>query len=96
MFLLVSLPLLITTLNTPFAKFGLTISHLKLSLEPLGNEPLVPSVEVLFIIVPSPRVSNVKAFTESDAEAAIKDDVAALNEPDATLVTNNEVPPFWK
>jgi hypothetical protein len=41
---------------------GCTISHLKLSLEPLGKIPLVPSVEVLLAITPSVNVSKVKAF----------------------------------
>jgi hypothetical protein len=48
------------------------------------------------MITPSLNVSRVNTVPNEPKEAEVKDDVAGLQLPDCTLVTINEVPPFWK
>ena len=53
------------------------------------NVPTPPSVSKEFSVkVPTPPFKPVFP--------SINEEVAALNDPEATLVTINEVPPFWK
>jgi len=78
--------------------FTVGISHLTLSTEPEAKAPET-SVLVLFMIIPSEIVSS----TNGDKPVVGPPDpvgtvvlTAEVNEPDTTLVTNKEVPPFWK
>ena len=74
------------------------ISHLTLSLEPEGKEPEI-SVPVLFIIIPSEIVSSTNGDTPvvgPPDPVGINELVAEVKEPETTLVTSKEVPPFWK
>ena len=70
-----------------------------LSVEPLAKAPVLASVEVLFIIVPSDKVSNTKGdkpLVGPPEPVAIVEDQAAVNEPVTTRVTNKVVPPSVK
>ena len=78
--------------------FTVGISHLTLSLEPETRAPEV-SAPVLFIISPCEIVSSTNGDKPSVGPpdpVGIKELVAEVKEPEVTLVTNKEVPPFWK
>ena len=90
-----SFPCLINTLNVPDPVFAFVISNRTLSFEPLTKAPLVSDPE-LFIIIPCEIVSKVngdKPVVGPDEPVGIKVDVADVNDPLATLATNNEDPP---
>ena len=82
------------------------ICHLTLSAEPEANEPLASRLELLFIIVPSDRVSNTKDCAVPEPVVTIEIPLpaemepvfveAGLNVPLTTLVTNNVSPPLLK
>ena len=49
------------------------------------------------MITPSEIVSKVKALGTTDPVCPTTAElVAEVNDPDVTLVTNKELPPFWK
>jgi hypothetical protein len=53
----------------------------------------------LFIIAPGLNVSSINALPLEDGKLELtNEDVAGIHaaDDDTTLVTNNEVPPFWK
>ena len=110
--MLISLPLLISNENCPDDVFVVAISHLKLSADPLGREPLAVTGLKLFISSPSEIVFNTKdcfwywvaalscqalaIIPLSFGPAALPEVNAEVNEPVTTLVTNNDSPPFAK
>jgi len=90
-----SSPLLTRILNVPSASLILATSYLKLSDEPVTNDPSELVVPSLLKIVPLPNVlsENGEGALES---AAVVDPVAAVKAPDTTLVTNTLSPPCSK
>ena len=87
-----SLPLLTNKLNVPDEVSWEEISILKLSLLPLSNTPFASNEPVLFCISPIATVANVKAV----ALALVMGEVAEVNDPLTTRVTNKVSPPWLK
>jgi len=67
-----------------------------LSAVPSVRAPPELSEEELFWAIPSANVSNWNEAESALISLRIVVEDAAVNEPEATLVTNKEVPPFWK
>ena len=82
----------------PDEEFEFTICHLRLSTDPLDKDPLT-SGPSLFIIVPLENVCNTKGdnpVVGPPDPVGISELVADVYDPDTTLHTNNDVPPFRK
>ena len=47
-------------------------------------------------MIPSDNVSRTNTFHNVPLLPEMKEEVAGVNYPLTTLVTSNEVPPFWK
>ena len=75
----VSLPWRINKVNVPDPVSRCEISQRTLFIEPLANCPALPSLELLFMMIPLDKVSNTKAGCEDAwVEAEIAVDVAEV------------------
>ena len=72
-----------------------TTSHLKLSAEPETKAPSTSEPELLKI-APCPNVFNVNDVVTGASLPEMLVEVALVNDPDTTLVTNSVVPPLLK